>query len=166
MALCIVPFRADLAPAFTRLNREWIERLFRLEPADLKTLEDPATSIIAPGGQIYFALDGIRPVGTVAAVRESSDRFELAKMAVSPSYQGQGVGALLGEAVIQFARAADAGTVFLLTNSSLSGAIRLYERLGFQHRPLPPTTGYARADVYMELVLGSRKWGPRESQSP
>jgi GNAT superfamily N-acetyltransferase len=155
VSLRIVPFRPDLAPAFTRLNREWIERLFRLEPADLKTLNDPVAWIVTPGGQIFFALDGTEPVGTVAAVRESADRFELAKMAVRPSHQGQGVGRLLGEAVIQFARDADAQSVFLLTNSSLAGAIRLYERLGFRHGTLPPSTGYARADVFMELELGS-----------
>ena len=160
--MVIVPFHPDLAPAFTRLNREWIERLFRLEPADLKTLENPVASIIAPGGQIFFALDGAGPVGTAAAVRESADRFELAKMAVAPSHQGQGVGRLLGEAVIQFAREADAQSVFLLTNSSLAGAIRLYERLGFRHGPLPPSTGYVRADVFMELELeGGRQTGGR-----
>ena len=160
--MVIVPFHPDLAPAFTRLNREWIERLFRLEPADLKTLENPVASILAPGGQIFFALDGAGPVGTVAAVRESADRFELAKMAVAPSHQGQGLGRLLGEAVIQFAREADAQSVFLLTNSSLAGAIRLYERLGFRHGPLPPSTGYARADVFMELELGGgRQTGGR-----
>ena len=155
--LTIVPFRPDLAAAFTQLNREWIERLFQLEPADLKTLEHPATSIIAPGGQIFFALDGTEPVGTAAAVRESADRFELAKMAVRPSHQGHGLGQRLGEAVIEFARESDAATVFLLTNSSLHGAIRLYQRLGFAHRPLPPSTGYARADVFMELELGGRR---------
>ncbi len=157
MSLRIVPFRPDLVPAFARLNREWIEQLFRLEPADLKTLENPVVSIIAPGGQIFFAMDGEEPVGTVAAVRVPTDRFELAKMAVRPSHQGQGVGRLLGEAVIQFARDAEAQSVFLLTNSSLAGAIRLYERLGFRHGPLPPSTGYARADVFMELELGSER---------
>jgi hypothetical protein len=43
--------------------------------------------------------------------------------------------------------------MFLETNSRLVGAIRLYERLGFVHRPLPPHSEYARADVYMELAL-------------
>jgi GNAT superfamily N-acetyltransferase len=162
MALSILPFRPDLAPAFTQLNRAWIERLFHLEPADLKTLQDPATSIIAPGGMIFFALDGTAPVGTVAAVRVSDDRFELAKMAVRPSHQGQGAGRLLGEAVITWVRGLGATTLFLLTNRSLTGAIRLYERLGFQHLPLPTETGYARADVYMELDLGEQEVGSRE----
>ena len=84
----IVPFRPDLAPAFTRLNRAWIERLFALEDADWKVLRDPAAAIIDPGGQIFFALDGDTPIGTAAAVRVSAERYELAKMAVEPGTSG------------------------------------------------------------------------------
>ena len=50
----IVPFRPDLAPAFTRLNRAWIERLFALEDADWKVLRDPAAAIIDPGRADLF----------------------------------------------------------------------------------------------------------------
>ena len=50
----VVPFRADLAAAFQRLNLDWIERLFAVEAADRKVLADPERSIIAPGGQIFF----------------------------------------------------------------------------------------------------------------
>jgi GNAT superfamily N-acetyltransferase len=149
----IVPFRAELAPAFAALNREWIERLFTLETPDLKLLNDPARTIIAPGGQIFFALDGGTPIGTVAAIAVGRGRFELAKMAVAPGFQGRGVGEALGKALIAWVRSQGAGTVFLLTNSSLAGAIRLYRRLGFVHQPLPTETGYDRADVYMELNL-------------
>jgi GNAT superfamily N-acetyltransferase len=149
----IVPFRPELAPAFAELNRAWIERLFAIEPADLKVLNDPQTAIIDTGGQIFFALDGETAVGTVAAVRTAPDRFELAKMAVGPSHQGQGLGRLLGEAVIDWTRSQGADAVFLLTNNRLDGAIRLYERLGFVHRPMPHSTEYARANVYMELVF-------------
>jgi len=149
----IVPFTPELAPAFTRLNREWIERLFAMEETDWKVLRDPAAAIIAPGGQIFFAVDGDEPIGTAAALRISADRYELAKMAVQPDYQDRGIGGRLGEAVIQFVREAGGSRLFLLTNSSLAGAIHLYERLGFAHRALPPETGYSRADVYMELDL-------------
>ncbi len=64
----VVPFDPALAPAFSTLNREWIERLFAIEPADLNTLSDPEGAIIVPGGQIFFALDGPTAIGTVAAV--------------------------------------------------------------------------------------------------
>ena len=155
MNTTIVPYRDELAPAFETLNRAWIERDFALEDADRKTLGDPRASIVAPGGQIFFALDGAVPVGTVAAVRESAARFELAKMAVAPTHQRHGIGRQLGEAVVDFARRQGASTLYLLTNSRLTGAIRLYESLGFRHVPLP-VTNYARADVCMELALAPR----------
>ncbi|MDH4261368.1 MAG: hypothetical protein OEW16_13840 [Gammaproteobacteria bacterium] len=37
----IVPFRRELAPAFQRLNLDWIERLFVVEEADRRVLGDP-----------------------------------------------------------------------------------------------------------------------------
>jgi GNAT superfamily N-acetyltransferase len=154
MADLILPYRPDLAPHFARLNREWIERFFRIEETDLKTLDDPEGSIIGPGGEIFFALVDGAVAGTAAAVPCPGNRFELAKMAVAPAHQGLGLGRRLGEAVIAFAREAGADSVFLLTNSRLVPAIHLYERLGFRHAPLPAATGYDRANVYMELALG------------
>ena len=147
----IIPFRPELAPAFTQLNRAWIEQLFTLEEADLAVLQDPATSIIRPGGQIFFAIDEGVAVGTAAAIRVSPARVELAKMAVSPGHRGRGIGERLGQAVIDWARESGATTLSLVTNSSLANAIRLYQRLGFRHAPLPVHSEYARADVYMEV---------------
>jgi GNAT superfamily N-acetyltransferase len=149
----IEPFRPELAGAFARLNREWIERLFTLEAADEQLLSHPIREVIEPGGQIFFARAAEEILGTVAAVPHGPGAFELAKMAVTPAVQGCGIGRRLGEAVIAYATAAGGNRVFLLTNSRLDGAIRLYERLGFRHRPLPPDPGYRRADVYMELGL-------------
>lgn len=151
--IAIVPFRRDLAPAFRQLNLEWIERLFRVEAPDLKVLENPESAIVAPGGMIFFALDGGTPVGTVAMIRASDGRFELAKMAVATAHQQRGIGELLGAAGIAWARAAGAKTVFLETNSRLANAIRLYERLGFRHAAHPHASDYARADYHMELPI-------------
>lgn len=149
----IVPFRATLAGDFRRLNFDWIERLFAVEPADRKVLDDPERAIVAQGGQIFFALDGGAAIGTVAMVRVEPARYELAKMAVASSHQRRGIGELLGAAGIEWARGAGARTVFLQTNSRLDGAIRLYERLGFRHAIDPDPPEYARADVYMELPI-------------
>ncbi len=151
--IAIVPFRRDLAPAFRQLNLDWIERLFRVEGPDLKVLDDPEYAIVARGGMIFFALDGESPVGTVAMVRVSDGRFELAKMAVAATHQRRGIGEMLGAAGISWSRAAGAKTVFLETNSRLANAIRLYERLGFRHAAHPHPSDYARADYYMELPI-------------
>ena len=154
-AISIVPFQPALSPAFTELNRAWIEQLFTLEGADLAVLGDPETSIIKPGGQIVFAIDAGIAVGTAAAIRSSPDRVELAKMAVRPTHRGHGLGERLGQAVIDWSRQSGAATLFLVTNSSLATAIRLYQRLGFRHGPFPEHPEYARADVYMEIRLDS-----------
>ena len=150
----IVPYRDDLAPAFAALNEAWIQELFTLEEPDRKVLRNPRAAIVDPGGQIFFALDGDAVVGTAAGIRVAPTRFELAKMAVAPSHRGQGLGRLLGQAVIDHARLAGADSVFLVTNSALQTAIRLYQRLGFVRAPLPQPSEYARADVYMELAFG------------
>ncbi len=156
----IVPYRAGLADAFRQLNLDWIERLFAVEAADRKVLDDPEQAIIAPGGQIFFAMDGETAVGTVAMVHVSAARYELAKMAVAVTHQKRGIGELLGAAGIEWARQAGAKSVFLQTNSSLANAIRLYERLGFRHAIDPDPPDYARADVYMELRI-SENGSPR-----
>jgi GNAT superfamily N-acetyltransferase len=149
----IVPFRPEWAPHFTELNRAWIERLFVLEEADWKVLRDPQAAVIDKGGHILYAVDGAVPVGTVAVVRASEAIYELAKMAVAPSHQRHGLGERLGRAAIDWARAAGASLMFLETNSGLTNAIRLYERLGFRHAAQPHPSPYARSDVYMELPL-------------
>ena len=156
----IVPYEPALAPHFARLNREWIERFFVLEPADLAVLGDPHAAIIEPGGMIFFALLGNDVVGTCAVMPHGPGTLELAKMAVSPSAQGRGIGRLLGEACIAFARGTTAHTLMLASNSSLAPAIHLYEQLGFRHAPMPPGNEYARADVYMEMPL-TRDTAPR-----
>jgi len=149
----IVPFEPSLAPAFGALNRAWIERFFRLEAADRELLDDAEEAIIRPGGQIFFAIEGGTVVGTVAAIRTAHDTFELGKMAVDPAYQGRGLGARLGQAVIDHCRAVGAARIYLETNSRLANAIRLYERLGFVHATPLHASAYARADVHMELRL-------------
>jgi putative acetyltransferase len=149
----IVPYRAEWAAHFSELNRDWIQRLFVLEEADWKVLRDPQASIIDQGGQIVFAVDAGVPIGTVAAVHVSDSLYELAKMAVAPSHQRHGLGERLGRAAIDWARDAGGTLMFLETNSALDNAIRLYERLGFRHKPQPHPSPYARSNVYMELPL-------------
>lgn len=151
--LKIVLYESTYQQAFHDLNREWIEQYFTYEAADRKALEHPDTYILDPGGQIFIALDGGAPIGTVALIRMENGDFELAKMAVSPRAQGKGVGRMLGEFAIQYAREQGVQRLYLETNTALQPAIRLYHRLGFQqlHERLP--SPYARSNYQMELCL-------------
>ncbi|MGH7622684.1 MAG: GNAT family N-acetyltransferase, partial [Gemmatimonadaceae bacterium] len=78
--------------------------------------------------------------------------YELAKMTVSESARGLGVGRALGNAAISHARAIGARRVELWTNDSLAPAIALYKSLGFVDAPLGHTE-FERANVHMVLDL-------------
>jgi GNAT superfamily N-acetyltransferase len=155
-AVTVVGYSPAYRAFFESLNREWLERWFTVEPKDEWYFCDPVGTIIEPGGAIFFALEGGTPVGTAAALRHDSHTFELGKMAVTPRCQGRGYGRALAEAVIRHAAEAGATRVIVLSDSKLTDALRLYERLGFRHAPPPGDTGYARGDVYMLLELPAR----------
>ena len=142
-----------LAGDFARINRQWIESMYALEPVDEAQLADPYGEIIAPGGAILFAEDSeLGVVGTCGLLKTDEAEFELIKMAVVPEAQGRGVGELLLRAGIEAALALGAKRLFLLTNSKSQAAIRLYERNGFVHDgELLASAGgeYARCDVAM-----------------
>jgi GNAT superfamily N-acetyltransferase len=141
--------------AFRKLNEEWITRYFRLEAKDEEALADPQSSILASGGRIFFANIEDHCVGCCALRRTGANEFEVAKMAVTSSCQGSGIGRKLLHAAIDAACSADARRLYLETNHILVTAIRLYESVGF--KPVPPErivpSAYARADVYMEMTL-------------
>ena len=62
----IVDYRPELAADFQRLNREWIERWFKLEPLDAAVLADPQGAILDGGGAVFFALIDGAAIGTCA----------------------------------------------------------------------------------------------------
>ena len=142
-------------PAFRRLNEEWINRYFAMEPKDEEALADPQGHILDGGGRIFLAVRDGETIGCCALLAMDPGEFEVAKMAVTESARGSGIGRLLLEATIAAARAMGATRLFLETNRKLVPAIRLYESLGFQH--LPPErivpSPYARSNVSMELHL-------------
>lgn len=150
----VVPFSPELAPEFERINRAWIETLFRLEPADEEVLRAPE-QIVENGGMILFARRSNRIVGTVALIRLEEDVFEIAKMGVDPDHRGAGIGDSLMRAIIEEAVRRGARLLKIETNSVLEPALRLYRRHGFvEQRSATSKHGYARADVFLERVLG------------
>lgn len=149
----------DYSPAFhddfKRLNYAWIEKYFAVEEADKQTLEHPNKKILQPGGHIFMACRDHEAVGTCALIKMSSDRYELAKMAVEESARGMGIGWLLGQAAITKARSLDAKTLCIESNTVLKPAIGLYQKLGFQKVVGTPSP-YERCNIQMELRLAEK----------
>lgn len=152
---------AELA-AFRELNFAWIRRYFTIEPKDRALLDDPQQAILDQGGIILVAVwhkpnSGPIVVGTCALLRDPDDAvLQLAKMAVDDRFQGNHIGYLIGEAALARARHEGMDAVRLETNSKLTPAIRLYEKLGFGH-VAARQSAYTRADVQMRIDL---KRGP------
>lgn len=146
----IVPFRPDRAAEFRRLNLQWLERHFTVEPLDRELLDDPVGKVLDPGGEILFAAAGDAIVGTCALLHAGDGAFELSKMSVEEDRRGQGIGRLLIEAALDAFRRRDGRELFLESSSRLQPALRLYESVGFMLQPqLRPGSHYRRADVYM-----------------
>lgn len=151
-SLKIIEYSPDLQPHFERINKQWVEHYFTLEPIDLSQLENPEETILDKGGAILFAKEGEKIIGTVGLSKVENGVFEMIKMGVSPEAQGKKAGQLLGEAILEKAKEMGAHKVILYSNSKLVAALHLYKKLGFKE--LVPECGkYSRCDVKMELDL-------------
>ena len=148
-AVEIIDFEPALTRDFDRLNREWLEKLFRVEEIDQEILTNPQATIVAHGGVILFARNAGNIVGTVALKHHGDGVYELTKMAVSPALRGGGIGRELLRAAIDRYRQIGGALLYLESHSSLKNAIHLYKTAGFVHEPPPRVSEYARADVYM-----------------
>ena len=118
-------------PRFAELNRQWIERYHHMECGDREMVRDPGLYVRNGGRVITAHLDG-EVAGAVALKPHDDGRWELTKMAVDPRFHGQGIGGKLLEEAHRVARE-DLGLseLFLLTNTVLEAAQRLYLRHGW-----------------------------------
>ncbi|WP_206411664.1 GNAT family N-acetyltransferase [Lysobacter enzymogenes] len=153
----IVDYHPRWREDFARLNIEWLERWFVVEPIDREVLGDPQTHLLAGGGRILFAIDADdRALGTVALLPYQDGSVELTKMAVAPELRGGGIGRRLMQGAIAAFGQMGGRELFLESSTKLAPALKLYESVGFRHRPAPrPGSHYQRADVYMVWEPGS-----------
>ena len=153
-ALLLRTFKTGDEKPFRELNEIWISRDFALEDADHEVLSDPRGKILEKGGEICIAEVDDQVVGCCALLVIGPSEYELAKMTVSQSVRGRGIGRKLLQFAIDHARNIGATRLYLESNTKAADAIHLYEELGFRHMSAPQhASKYARADTYMEMFL-------------
>ncbi len=145
----IVDYGREYGDAFARLNKEWLNKYFEVEPIDQQILSDPERTILQQGGVILYCVVGGTAVGTVALKHDGGGVYEPTKMAVTECCQGRGLGRLLMRAAIDRFVELKGIRLYLESHSSLTSALSLYESAGFAHRPPSRPSDYERADVYM-----------------
>jgi ribosomal protein S18 acetylase RimI-like enzyme len=95
-----------------------------------------------PSGRLLLACEGDAVAGCVAMRALTADTCEMKRLYVRPPFRTGGVGRQLAERVIAEARAAGYRRMNLDTLPTMTGAQRLYERLGFteiapyRHNPI------------------------------
>jgi ribosomal protein S18 acetylase RimI-like enzyme len=148
----IVDYKPVHQPWFEKFNRYWIEKYFVMEPVDEFVLTKPDEALLKPGGAILMAEFDGEIAGTVALRKIDDTTYEFTKMAVDNKFQRKGIAEALSNASFKKAKALGADKVILYSNSVLTPAIRLYEKLGFEHVPVGEVE-YKRSDVKMEILV-------------
>ncbi len=151
--IIIVPYINEYKEHIKALNYEWLEKYFFIEPGDVEQLSDPQSYIIDKGGHIYFAKYKDEIVGTSSLMKKGISEYELAKMAVTEKFKGQGIGQMLLEHCLCEAVKLNATKLTLFSNNKLQSAIHLYKKFGFIEVTLPSEIHYERADIMMEKYL-------------
>lgn len=149
----IIDFEPALAIHFEALNKDWIEKYFKLEEVDKQVLEHPREEILDHGGCIIFAEYGEKIIGTVALKKTEANTYEMIKMAVDENYRGLKIGHALAQAIIAKAKELGGKKLILYSNRSLAPAINLYIKSGFKEVPVDPGTAYKRCNIKMEMDL-------------
>jgi N-acetylglutamate synthase-like GNAT family acetyltransferase len=147
----IISFNSALAKNFRDLNLLWLEEFFKVEPKDKLLLEDCESEIIDKGGFIFFALIDEIVVGCFALIKVSETVFELGKMAVDPTYQGNNIGQQLLVYALNFCKKMKYEKLLLYSHTKLKAAIHIYRKYGFIEVPLEAETPYNRSNIKMVL---------------
>ena len=116
-------------------------------------MSDPEGVIIQKGGQIFFVEEEGKVLGCCALVRHpENETYELAKMTVTPTAQGKGLGYLLGKALLAYAAEQGVRKIYLEANTRMAASIHLYHKLGFKDVEMTHPV-YERCDLCMEISL-------------
>jgi N-acetylglutamate synthase-like GNAT family acetyltransferase len=152
----IVEYEPRHADAFRDLNLAWIEEYFEIEEIDRQQLDNPEATIIRQGGAILVAEDPRGILGVCGLRYDSPGRYEVTKMGVREDMRGCGIGQRLLSEVIKHASLLGAEQLYIISNTVLAPAIRLYRKLGFVEIPQSTQKEYVRGNIELELNLNEQ----------
>lgn len=160
MELALRPIRSDDDPHVARIIRTVMPEFgadgpgFAIHDAEVDRM---SAAYSGPRAAYFVVTDGERVVGGagIAPLQGASAAMcELKKMYFLPEARGRGVGRTLLERCLGAARERGYRTVYLETLCAMTGARRLYEKLGFRRVDGPlGATGHFGCDTFYTLAL-------------
>lgn len=152
----ILDYKPSLQHHFTKLVRPLLSGVVngRLEDEDEFTVSKPGEAYLLQGGFVFFAMHEDRCLGTVALKRLDEDRFEFAKLFISPDARQMGLATLLIEKCISRCRENGIKELWLQTTLGMPSAHKLYYKMGFKDHGAPATMDVlARTEKIMVRTL-------------
>jgi ribosomal protein S18 acetylase RimI-like enzyme len=107
----------------------------------------------------FLAWDGPNPCGIAAGFLDNDDptKAHLVSMWVAPTHRRRGVGQLLVNRIIDWARSRNVHTLSLMVTSTNNPAIRFYEQLGFtktgRTEPYPNDPSVVEYEMIRSVVV-------------
>ena len=148
----IIPYSEKYKDDIRRLNYEWLEKYFSIEPGDKISLANPKKEIIDKGGYIFYALYNGEVVGTACLLKITDTVYELGKMAVTEKCQGKKIGQKLMDSSLKKAKELGLEKLILYSNTKLASAVNLYFKNGYRVVDFG-NAPYKRSNIKMELTL-------------
>jgi mannose-6-phosphate isomerase-like protein (cupin superfamily)/N-acetylglutamate synthase-like GNAT family acetyltransferase len=150
--ITIVPYSDELKEYVKKLNVEWLEKYFKVEPNDVVQLSNPKEEIIGKGGLIFYTKYNGEIAGTASLLKMENGIYELGKMAVTERCKGLGIGNVLMDYSLILAKQLNAKELILYSNTSLIPAISMYKKYGFEEIQME-SGHYERANIKMRKQL-------------
>lgn len=137
----------EIIPAYDRIDeirelfREYTALLVSLDPDFAHYLEiqnydeeqrDPGEKYREPEGRLYIAVYEGRTAGCIAMKALDKNRAEMKRLYVRPDYRGKGIASALVKRILEDASELGYTSIYLDTLSSLTDAVRLYQKMGFE----------------------------------
>src|SRR5688500_16009363 len=123
---------------------------------------DPTTDALyevfqKPGSVYYVVLKDDKIIGGGGVYPTDglpADTCELVKMYLLPEARGLGLGRLLIEKCLQFAKESGYNKVYLETMPELKNALKVYEKMGFKYLDGPMgNSGHFGCELWMMITL-------------
>ena len=151
--ILIIPYQRKYKADFEKLNYEWLEKYSQVEEEDKTLWKYPEREIIKKGGEVFFALEKDKAVGTCAIVKVNNNIYELVKIVVTKEAQGKQIGKKLTLTSIGYAVEKGAKKLALNMSVKQNAAINLFKSLGFKKVRDISSSRNERELIHMELDL-------------
>ncbi|PQJ81912.1 GNAT family N-acetyltransferase [Polaribacter glomeratus] len=136
---------------FKKISLDWLHQHHLYEKGDDDLLDNPQ-KYLDQGSFIFLAHFNTEVVGTISLVPVDTETFEILKLGVVDGFKGLGIGRKLMQICIDISIEKGIKRITLESSSKLESALKLYEKLGFNHIEVVDTH-FESADVKMELKL-------------